>query len=1616
MYELSRVRLHAIGPPGARFADVTLDLSGVGAEVTGPRQDALFPAARTAAPAIAASPVAAPSVAASSITAAEDPRQRPRRPSPATVLFLENGGGKSVLIRLIFSVVLPGRRQVVGTSNGRVLDNFVLPGDCGNVVCEWQHAVTGQRIITGKVSEWRGRVGADAGRLAEAWYSLRPGGDLEITSLPFAVNGRQVTLAGLRSRLQDAHTADPSLALAWETHQGAWSEHLDLIGLDPELFRYQRAMNAGEGEAAEAFSFGSDEQFVDFLLRAVTAPEDPEGVADVVDGYAARLAERAALDAERVFVAGALERLQPLVDAVRQRAEAGAEHGVARARAAELLDGLAARVRQDTASLDGLTAETDVARDAEREADRLRARRFGEVLTLRRRIAELRVEAAEHDRDRLVAAAAGAAAEIDAWRATEQVLRLAAATAEAGRLSRLIADAEDAAAPALADRDDAARALLRGLRRLAAASTEAAQAADTQAARHERQAAAAEATDRRASDEAATARAQEQALRHRRDEARDALAAAVRSGLLAPGDTDPARAARQAAAHADQAAAAVRDALTRATHAQDRRLVDDTTRAAEARAAAHTALDRLTGQRAALRSDAAALLADGRLAALLATPRHATGTGTTSTDADSTDADSTDADSTEADSTPEPTAGRGQVADAGAELDAVAEAGAGRLTEAIAAAEARQLELSLAADADRRLLGALGGGGLRPPRDEVTAAVEALRAAGIAAVAGWTHLAHAVPAPARERIVHGRPHLADGVVITDQTGPARVREALAAAALLPDSIVAVGAVEELLEDADPVIDGERVLLVRPNPALYDAEAAALERGVIRSRQDERAALAAELTARLTTDRDLAAALSRWRRGCPPGHLGHLDEQIAAARSDLTAAEDDLAATRRAAAAAEQAARSDLAAVEPLRAAAAQAAERATALDRLVHSAGDPDALYRDIDQAAAVVADRLAQARAARDHAGAERRAAAEAVRRADEARRNADAARAEGAAIVGASDATFADASTSTAAHADADADVPAEAEPPVAVLRAAYEAAGRTYAQVEVGADLRGEVERAGREEAAARAGVEAVQAAVRARARELLAGTSGGDSATRAAGEARARREAAAIGTDLDEARERLGALREELRAATAEARRFEAGALTGDRVPADLDQAEAMVRDASAAVAAAEREHARTRARREELVELSARRGDDLAAFGAVVENLADLVASGQSGDAPPTPTAAATAGSAPSSAFAGDAAQAREAARQVRLVLRETAAGYGQAAAAVRAAAEAASTWAAQDRFDVVRTPARRQMLRAGRETVADSAAAWAAALAPRLRSLDEDLSHIGRNREAIVARLEGMVRAALGTLRTAGRLSRLPDQLGDWSGQEFLRITFAEPDDRALTEALGQVVDDTAAAAMQASGAGGGSQGGARTGRSAGIARRDGMGLLLRGVRAAMPRGVRVEILKPDAVLRTERVRVSELGDVFSGGQQLTAAIILYCTMAALRANDRGHLRASHAGVLFLDNPIGRASAGYLLDLQLAVADRLGVQLVYTTGLFDTAALSAFPLIVRLRNDADLRAGRKYLRVEEHLRPGLTPPEPAGPAGTTMGMITATRLFARPRAAGDGAGGAQLVG
>ena len=118
------------------------------------------------------------------------------------MLFLENGGGKSVLLKLVFSVLLPGRRQVVGTTSTDVLAKFVLGEDVAHIACEWMHTATGRLLVTGKVSEWPGHVvSSDAARLADAWYSFRPGPGFGLDDLPFTDDGRRVTMASFKDRL-----------------------------------------------------------------------------------------------------------------------------------------------------------------------------------------------------------------------------------------------------------------------------------------------------------------------------------------------------------------------------------------------------------------------------------------------------------------------------------------------------------------------------------------------------------------------------------------------------------------------------------------------------------------------------------------------------------------------------------------------------------------------------------------------------------------------------------------------------------------------------------------------------------------------------------------------------------------------------------------------------------------------------------------------------------------------------------------------------------------------------------------------------------------------------------------------------------------------------------------------------------------------------------------------------------------------------------------------------------------------------------------------------------------------------------------------------------------------
>ncbi|MFF9897079.1 hypothetical protein [Streptomyces longispororuber] len=1554
MYELSRVRLYSIGPAGARYADTVLDLRGVGDVVPdpAPAQAEFFE---------------------------EEPVGPPRRPAPAGVLFLENGGGKSVLLKLIFSVMLPGHRNTLGGASSGVLRKFLLADDCGHVALEWQHTLTGECVVVGKVSEWRGRqVSNDPRKFAEAWYSFRPGPGMSLDSLPVAestavrpaaegasgAQGRRRTMKGFRDALTEAGKAYPHLEVHWEEIHDRWNEHLGDLGLDPELFRYQREMNADEGEAAGLFAVKKDSDFTDLLLRAVTDTRDTDGLADLVHGFGSKLGRRAELIAERDFTAGSVDLLGRIVDAADTRARARDVHAGAERRTRTLARRLSARATEERGRAADLAEQVTAAAHTVTEAERARERSALISAELAYRHASLALTVAEK-------AAAAQRRELTdartlhaAWQAAEAVLRHRAAADRSARVAAAIREAERDAAPALAARAKAAADLVRALHTAAGDAEAHANEEEERSAALQETGETAHRDATAAATEAQRARSEAGHLRQRLAEVEQETAEAVRAGWLddsAP-DADPARAAL-AASDAEKTAVAAWDtaresARAAAEHAKEAAAAQaraelTAARAADAATAAEQAYD-------AERRTAEALARDERLGELLGLPGgpapRAQGAVPPPRRAGTDSRDDTHQDpGTPAD----PEAGTPFTAE---DLDRSADDLRTLLEDGVAAAERQLFELRTAAADDARILGALGDGGLLPPGPDVLATVEFLGEHGIPALPGWRYLAQAVDPADHARVLAARPELVDGVIITDPDTHARARETLAGAALLPRSTVAVGTAAALLAPApgdEAAQDGD-VFLVPPNPAMHDEHAADQERQALRARATRRDDEIRALAQRLAKDRELAARLASWRAGCPAGRLDELATAARQARAFAEEAEAELAEARTTRAEADEAA-SDAARVRDERQETAQRARRAAdALAglafRLRERAGWQTKLRELADEA--VECEARAQACLDRARAADEDRRAAQ--RAADDARRTARALRAERAEIAGAPE------------DVALDGDAPKTSLP---ALREAYRAASQLYEKVGVGADLRAEQARAESDESAALAELDRLSNKVRTRAAQLLEGTDGADGPSRQAAAARAEAQVQLIESRAAAASEQLGRLRGE-----AERHAPQDGEahteLPEDLVPADAEHAQAMLRTATGELAA--RTEALTQAKEAHAALLRAHRATEDAAggFDETAALLRDLLRehhdTGEQEQPEPYP---------------GTLEEARQAAAEARRSLRGCAADLSAAETAVREASDVLVRHANSTRYEQVRTPARQQIRELPAAALPEHAKKWADAFAPRLRVLTDELEQLERNRDSIVDRLRGLVESALATLRSAQRLSRLPEGLGEWSGQEFLRIRFEEPDQATLTERLGVVIDDATRAAVK---------------KNSDL-RRDGMSLLLRGVQAALePRGVAVEILKPDAVLRAERVPVGQMGDVFSGGQLLTAAIALYCTMAALRSNDRGRDKHRHAGTLFLDNPIGRANATYLLELQRAVSDALGVQLLYTTGLFDTTALAEFPLVIRLRNDADLRAGLKYISVEEHLRPGL-PQEQQAPAGETVhGEITATRMYKKP--------------
>ena len=228
-----------------------------------------------------------------------------------------------------------------------------------------------------------------------------------------------------------------------------------------------------------------------------------------------------------------------------------------------------------------------------------------------------------------------------------------------------------------------------------------------------------------------------------------------------------------------------------------------------------------------------------------------------------------------------------------------------------------------------------------------------------------------------------------------------------------------------------------------------------------------------------------------------------------------------------------------------------------------------------------------------------------------------------------------------------------------------------------------------------------------------------------------------------------------------------------------------------------------------------------------------------------------------------------------------------------------------------------------------------------------LQVTEQQIAEKDRHRDLLIQEIWGATEEGLHLLGQAERQSRLPESLPGLGGAQFLHISLSTPaDPAARRDRLGELVDEWINSGEVPSA----------------------MGLIQQAVHR-LARPIRVKVLNPDPDLKSQSVDITEMTR-FSGGERLTCAILLYCTLAQLRARHRGMSR-SPSSVLLLDNPIGRASRSKFLELQRSVAREMGVQLIYTTGVDDYGALHALPNIIRLKNSrVNLGTGQRHVELE----------------------------------------------
>lgn len=1410
-----------------------------------------------------------------------------------SVLWLRNGGGKSSILNLLFSVLRPSQHEFLGTgAEGKLreLRDYLGTDEVGQICLEWRLDARaddpGPRLFTGACIDQRASDGQPFKRV---WYAVRvpASSPLRIRDLPIVEVGASGKKRVLRpNALRDRLTAleDGETTVTMTDVQRDWEKHLGSFGIDPAVFKYQLEMNKREGAADDVFRFGSSEEFAEFILDMVLDPSAADEVGRRLAELRHKLSRRPDLEAEHAALERTGPRLRELVDigealsaarekarralretaelaaalsagsALKATAEAAAKQSVVREQ--ERHNAAASRRHNGTWALEvyawrkALLEQEAAVAESQRATDDLarveRERRVLDLVPLLEQVDTLSVERGERMRaleatleknrpllDELATAASSLVASIDLE------LEALSARMELGRR-----------------RLDGALDAMRRARQTRAQETEALGRAK---ARHEGKSAELDGLERQRLD-------------------------LVAAGALADGE--PARKALQrlvGAAEAESARARVEDEKAA-------RLEEMAIAAERARGEAASSASRADEQRRAV--ERAVTAAGVELKRLSEDPVL-----------------------------------QRTLEDSSPDLMRLLPQALARLASTRTRLHEQLVVLGIESQIDRRALDSLTGRqALLPPSIDAERVQTALRAAGLNAFAGVAYLADAVaPVRAEERI-RAHPDLAAGVVL-DEAEIQAAGELLRREATAVESPIAVGSTSELLGS------GSEKLVLLPPRASFDRAAAVQERERRLERAAERDARIEALQREQAAIDEVRARLQDWSERHPSAWFEvqrRTAEQLAREEKEATARA--LAVEREA--------------EEACEAAACARAEQQSALGRERNGRQSAARVEAFISRGGAEI-DALAKAVLS---LGNEIVATQARIATLDEECGRLEAeieSRREDDRAAQGEFRTLRDERVSAAEHARGQVGPPV----PLAAARERFRVRREQVAR-EVGADvLQAQVEQLSRQIERDRKKLDADLAQACAAEEDVRQALWLASSTT---GVVEARRRAIhAVQTAqhrLIDARARVQIAEKAVldTAGTVEHRRTQRRSVVDElavscagwpiqrfdeempRVRADVEAAGAEEGDAKAGWEEAQRLAGALEAERKGLQSFLPRLDDAMA---AAPEGLATHPV----GEVAPIDRLEGAA-----ERVESHVEKVREALKTLGGAEQRTQQAVGALNSFVREDAQAKLPSQLKDRLA---DPDARQLLARASDFAVD--------VEKRALTIRDELATIDQHRSVVARSLQTVTDPALRVLRRLEPASVFPSGVAVWGAAPFIRVKLKVPDAVAEQDAIASTLVDQLVALGDIP---------------------SGLKLVKRLVRdLAGPGGLRIEILKPEPVRRLLYEPVEHLGK-FSRGEQLTAAILLYCTLAQQRATSRGGGRAP-TSVLILDNPLGTCSNPQLVELQRAMARAHGVQLIYTTGIEDLEALARLPNIVRLKNaSVDVR-GRRHVGHDEERPP-----------------------------------------